>query len=143
MIKINQPPKTYQGHIYLDYIGSNLAFINPEDGGWLKDVVLYSSKVVSDGEKLRNCFLVDISEEHFLVSFDNMQVYKCGSNEQAFKRNEYSFLNCFETYINRGLFIIVGRFSIYNEINDNDERYGRFKFVIELEKIEKITNLFI
>jgi hypothetical protein len=143
MIKINLPPRLFLGHLYLEYIGSNMVLLNSEEGRCLKTLTLSSQKKVYNDEMVRNCFEIEVIGNKFLIAFDGYLVFKLDTADNSYKRDVSSVLSYFETYINKDLFMVVGRLIIYNEINENDHRHEPFKFVIVLEKSESLTNLFI
>ncbi|WP_417237911.1 hypothetical protein [Bizionia sp.] len=142
-MKVNEPAKCFLGHLYLEYIGSNLVLLNSDEGRYLQALTLASYKNTAYGEKARNCFKVGLQGKHFLIAFDGYLVFKLDPVDSLYKRDESSVLSYFETFVSKDLFMIVGKLLIYNEINASDHRHEPFKFNIVLKNSESLTNLFI
>jgi hypothetical protein len=71
-----------------------------------------------------------------------MNIYKFDDQENIYVIDECSFLMEYIPFTNRNLFMVSGKFHIYNEINESDGRNETFSFNLIFDNKEEIINLF-
>lgn len=143
MIKIILPSKVFPGNILIKYTGNNSILFNSANGHFLKSIYLFEYINVYQGERVRNCFKIELLGEQYIVSFDGSRVYKLDKSDNKYKNEVCSFLTEYELFFNEDLLLIVGELYLHNEISETDERIESYKFTFVLKYKEEIENLFI
>lgn len=140
-MKINNPPKVFFGHIYIEYTGNNVVLLNSNKSKFFKNINLFDYLTNNKGGLIKKCFKMDAFASNYIISFDDMSVYKLNNKENNYDNDEWSCLMEYESFTNRDLFMISGKLLLYNEINNTDGRNETFSFNLILDNKEEITKL--
>ncbi|WP_418509779.1 hypothetical protein [Corallibacter sp.] len=141
-MKINKPPKAFLGHIYVEYTGNNVVLLNSNNDKFFQNVNIFDYLPDRRGGHIKRCFKIELLDSKYILEFENMSVYKYDEKANNYVVDDWSLLMEYITFTNRDLFMISGKFHIYNEINDTDGRNETFSFNLILDNKEEITNLF-
>ncbi|MEF3077414.1 hypothetical protein [Winogradskyella poriferorum] len=141
-MKVNNPPKHYLGHIYLEYTGNNLALINSLEDKKLINVTLFDYFSSSIEGELNCCFKIELLNDLYFIEFREQTVYKLKKEIGKYQLDELSYLIEYSTFENRNLFLIAGKLLIYNQISESDARNEMFNFNLIFENKEEIIKLF-
>jgi hypothetical protein len=140
-MKVNKPSKSFRGHIYIEYTGNNVIFLNSGDVGLLQDITLFEFLLIN-GQRERCCFRISLLNEKYIICFESFSIYKFDIEANKYKLDDWCHLLEYVTYTNRDVFMVAGKLSLFNNISETDGRNETYNFNIILDNMEVITNFF-
>jgi len=141
-MKVNHPSKAYFGHIFIEYTGNNVVLLNSNNDKLFQNVTLFDFQLDRLGGRIKRCFKIQLLGSKYILEFENMSVYKYDEQANNYVVDEWSLMMEYITFTNRNLFMVSGKFHIFNEINESDGRNETFSFNLIFDNKEEITNLF-
>ncbi|WP_040491518.1 hypothetical protein [Xanthomarina gelatinilytica] len=141
-MKVIKPSKVFLGHIYIEYIGNNMIFLNSDDDRIFENVHLFEYISLKDGIRANCSFKIVLLGLKYIVGFKDMTIYKFDTVTNKYFEDDWSFLVEYETFTNRNIFMVTGKLTIYNKISESDGRNETFSFKLIFDNKEEINNLF-
>ncbi|WP_147678858.1 MULTISPECIES: hypothetical protein [Flavobacteriaceae] len=141
-MKINKPPKVFLGHLYLEYTGNNLVYINTNDVSAFQDIHFLEFFLVNSEIRVVCCFKIDLLGVKCLIDFATLSIYKYDNATKEYKYDDYSLISEYFPHTNRDITMIAGKLQLYNPISATDGRNETFNFNLVFDKKEEIINLF-